>query len=265
MLLTEQEWKIWSDNSDKVTKEYAPPQLQPDCLPSGCLTCDCVVHKSCWAPLCFCHNSKTIDVTEVSDDFLTKMLETESEKCPEHLRGVWWMADNIVHERFLTFADADWQNENYAIKSMKTNWSHNSTCQGSVLSCLLGCLPLNMEMEVSDDKKWVVIKYAGEIGWMGLVEEEIKYGNDWWKEEFRNKVGVEKDDLYRVTYEDYLNPKSRLKYQYAMKRVAYKSKNGDLLKTASWDEYLRRCRLRREGNSFIPENPKQIVRYTISR
>ena len=34
---------------------------------------------------------------------------------------------------------------------------------------------------------------------MTLIEEEIKYGNDWWKEESRNKVGVGKDDLYRVT------------------------------------------------------------------
>lgn len=266
MILTREQWRHWLDSDTYVSQIYRPPQLLPDYCPSICDRIDCITHNSkcCnYCPLTF--NAKLFDLTRDGDIFLNKLLENESEKCPKYLRGVWWMQDNVVNERFLTFGDADWKTDKYAIKQMRYNWSHDNTCQGKTLSCLLNTLSLTLKIEISDDNKWIAIQSISTKGWIGRIDEDIKYLNDWWEPDLRGTSGVKTDDLYRITYDEPLNRNSRLKYQYAMKLVAYKDTNGKLVKTENWNEYLRRCELKGDKNIFKPENPEQVVRFKMDR
>ena len=267
MILPRELWKKWmTEGVDNITKTYSPPQLQPGYFPNICNRIDFITHNSKCCNYCpLTSQARLFDLTRDGDIFLNKLLENESEKCPEYLRGVWWMQDNVVNERFVTFGDADWKTDKYAIKHMKYNWTNDNTCQGKVHSCILATFPLNLEIEISNDNKWIAIRSISTKGWMGRIDEDVKYSNEWWEPQLRNTIGVSKEDLYRLTYAEFTNSKSRLKYQYGMKRVAYLDKNGTLVKTEAWNEYLRRCNLTNDKNIFKPENREQIVRFKMDR
>ena len=254
MILSDKKWKIWNNQKNKIT-QYDPPQLKPNYINDIFIDNNCVQHNSTNKFRC-CYD-KVIDVKCDADIFLNKLLENENKNCPDFLKGVWWMKDNIINERFITFSDANWNN-NYAIKYMKNNWTQDNTCQGSILSCLLGCIPLKMELEYLDN--WISIKYASTTAWMYIIDEDIKYTNDWWEPELRNTIVGQKGDLMRITYENNLDINSKIKYQYILKKVAYKNNSGNLIKTKNWGEYLSRCDLKKHKNVFKPENSQQIIR-----
>ena len=278
VVLSKQQWEKWNNSIKHFKPIYNPPQFKqkPSCLfinnfyncishNSNNLFCqDCISNDTSSLCLLLSQVNK-YNLIKDPDIFLNKMLNNRSQLCPDFLKGVWWMKDNIVNERFITFDDADWKNNRYAIKNMKYNWTNDNTCQGNILSCLLGIIPLTLIIEISDDNKWIAIKYAGQYGWIKIVQEPIKYANDWIDKALENKIVAKKGDLCRYTFSDNLNANSDIKYQYVMKRVAYRDSSGKIIKTPEWYNYIKRCNIKCDKEIFKKENPIQITRLSMNR
>ena len=260
MLLTKEEWQQWENNKPKII-DYQPVQITNSCYGLDC------GHRSpycvCCLPLCFlptywCCNKQKINVIEEGDRLLQLLLSKESKKCPNDLKGVWWFGDNISHERLTTLSDANWITDHYGVKEMSQHWTNDWTCIGCCLTCCVGGLGLKMKIEISQDNEWIAIDYYLDRQWMKRVKQDIFYPMDWWDIENRGKVGATQGDILRLSYDNHLNPKTT-KYQYVLKRVAYLDECGNVVKTAQWNEYIKRVCAKTGSYPFYVENGVQVV------
>jgi len=77
------------------------------------------------------------------DVFWRELLTTgpNPDACPEHLRGLFWLQDEVVNQLLLTFQDAEWATPAPAgfaaggIKTKRLNWARDTTLLGSILAC----------------------------------------------------------------------------------------------------------------------------------
>lgn len=173
------------------------------------------------------------------DEWFLKMLEppAEGNHCPELLRGVWWMKDNVANETLLSFESAHWGSpgtkmEGVGIKHVFKNWSKGSSMWGSMLARsheeMFGVFKIspNLQWINLDMDNWIYILQAGDK----LVDPSGK-----------PVPFTPGDDLLRVTWNDQ-DPKKGIYYQYIVSRVAFKDESGKLQKVhPAYDELLDRA------------------------
>lgn len=273
MIHSPKSWETWEKVKPTITS-YRPKQLEPNS--NYC----CIQYINCnhTSPVCCypwlepiyncciekCYKQEVIDVVENEDEVLNRFLKKRSPKCPEYMRGVWWLKDNAVQERLVSLEDADWQTNRYAVKDMRYGWSRDYSCMGGVLLCCVDLVRLNSYIEVSPHDDWVVLSFVGQKLWMKPMNNEVNYSDKWWVEDERGTVGIEKDDMFRVTYSDSLKPTEESTYEYVLKRVAYLDESNTLVKTPHWETFKQRCKEKSE-RPFYEENSKQIIRFHMDR
>ncbi|CAJ1400276.1 unnamed protein product [Effrenium voratum] len=153
--------------------------------------------------------------------------------CPDLLKGVWWMQDNIANETLVSWESAHWgkpdgRNPEVGMKSCLRNWT---TGNG-----LLGTVIMNIKsggwqgVRISPDRKWINL---GGHDFIYLLDEKDHLVDPQGKEvSFR--VG---EDFLRVSYQDG-DPKKGIDYQYLLRRVAFKDAKGQLQKTPIYEQLL---------------------------
>ena len=260
---TESQWNQWASQAE--TPSYQPPQLSPGFLNNYLKLCNISTHRT---PLCkclvpcliscistkkrlsipemLCHYGDGQGVSQVNmledyDAFFREMLALENPLTPHHLKGVWWLKDNIAHERFVTFSDGNWLNPRLGFKTLKTNWSRNYSIQGAGLLWYNSSSKMyRQHIEISPNGKWILINGGN---WIRVLQEgeTMRYPDDWWQVEKRGQIVGQAGDLCRINFSEASNTQSPITYQYIIKRLAYKEGN-TLTKTPAFQEYLQSCR-----------------------
>lgn len=98
-----------------------------------------------------------------NDEYLKSLLVggDTAEACPERLRGLYWMQDNVASEVLITFQDIEWESpvhEGFAaggIKILKHNWSRDPTLTGTALSLSSNFFTREMPFYISPKFKWI--------------------------------------------------------------------------------------------------------------
>jgi hypothetical protein len=238
-------WAKWEAEA-KPPATYAPPQMEPGYLVCSCINwwnqrsplfapnppC-CPVGCSNCAYTCCVGDHEYASILE-PDAWMAKMLSTgTSPNCPERMKGIWWMHDNIAaHEHLLTFHDAEWATEKLALKTLAHNWSRGPTCFGAVLFTFVKLNGNTLRIEISPGDKWITIGgSSGDPTWIYMHQEG---------EEFPMPDGSilkpEKDDMMRISTVDDAIPNSKTTYQYRLRRIAYLDDAGNLVKTPAYEE-----------------------------
>ena len=138
---------------------YDPPQLNPAqtfvscCLglpwPDSCNlgTVNWFSHRSplcalCPAAVCLgymkcCFGFTELSLLESGDEVFIEMLQrgVAPEQCPERLKGLYWMQDNLANEVLVTWQDAYWQPATatapfLGTKDLGLNFTRDPTCFG---------------------------------------------------------------------------------------------------------------------------------------
>jgi len=167
------------------------------------------------------------------DEAFHKFLAYCHPKCPDMLKGVWWMQDNIDTNQIQTFQDSQWETQTSGMKNSHYNWSTDPTCYGSlgIVSSFGG-----LRIEVSSDGKWVCFLKPGyEVPqWAYVMQpgDELKRPNG-------ELVPCDEGDLVRMNFVSMFDPTTPMFYQYRLRRVAYYDDSGALVKTRAYDEYVK--------------------------
>jgi len=235
-LMSPEEWQQW-EQSAKRPQIYDPPQKRDSgispyvykCLRSSCCGCVRCVRPLTCGPCC---GFRSVSINDAGPWF-TKMLEKQSPKCPEFLKGIWWMQDNVAAEGVVTFSDGDWFTPRVMVKSAKYNWTVDSyNWWGLILSANFWLRGGIHQFEVSPDSKWINIKVKGSAtNWIYVIQP-----GDVFRRPDGTVVEVTPgEDMMRVSYET-MDPNSPIEYQYLVRRVAYLDAGGNLVKTARYAE-----------------------------
>ncbi|CAE7360709.1 unnamed protein product [Symbiodinium natans] len=170
------------------------------------------------------------------DDWLPLMLERDNPHCPDFLRGIWWMKDNIANETLLTFQDAAWRPDGrFGTKDTGTNWSTGTNLLGSLLASIKK-FPAGFQVEPGANPKWVGLTNGDD--WIYVLGEEDKG-----KLLYPDGTPVDfivGEDLLRVSVSGG-DPYTGVFYQYLVKRVAFKDCDGKVVKTQYFDELVERA------------------------
>lgn len=260
---TESQWNQWLSHAE--TPFYQPPQLSPGFLKKYFKLCNISTHRTplcqCLEPcliscisgtkrldiqdmLCHCGNGQAVsrvNMLQEHDTFFQEMLAKEHPMTPNHLKGVWWLKDNIAHERFVTFSDGNWLNPRLGFKTLKTNWSRNQTIHGAgILWFNSSSQMYRLPIEISPNGKWILINSGN---WIRVLQEgeTMRYPEDWWQPEKRGKIAGQAGDLCRINFSEASNTQSPMTYQYIIKRLAYKEDN-HIITTQAFQDYLQSCR-----------------------
>jgi len=233
---------------------YDPPQLKksfqpgplrninwatrdsPLCNSFPCCLSQCIM-ACCLKPCC---HKKQVELSD-PDEWFHRMLQAESPSCPERLRGIWWMKDNIVPEELGTFGDAEWvsvpeQEEMLATKLLRQNWAYGTNAFASTLSCFNAAA--KTEQKLVQHGKWLFMG-SGATGSMFLTM--IEEGDDIVNPDGSKPRYTPGLDAMRVTWED--EARTAMTYQYFARKVAYLDGEGNLVKTDGYDELMERTRL----------------------
>ena len=279
---------------------YDPPQLNPArtfvscCLglpwPDSCNlgTVNWFSHRSplcalCPAAVCLgymkcCFGFTELSLLESGDEVFIEMLQrgVAPEQCPERLKGLYWMQDNLANEVLVTFQDAYWQPATatapfLGTKDLGLNFTRDPTCFGvcngppfSPFTCPpVGCCPClclpcwavapcgstrslpgcclrrtPMTLVSSPDQRWIDLGLGNFIFIPTAGETLVAPGGE--------PVAFDAaQDLLRVSFypEQGL---SSINYQYRVRRVAHLSESGALVKTEAWDDLVAKVRATNE-------------------
>lgn len=171
-----------------------------------------------------------------ADAWLGKMLERDAYYCPDFLRGVWWMRDNVANETMLTFQDAAWrQDGRVGMKDAGTNWTTGTSMFGSLLAAVKR-FPVTFEIEPGENPKWMGLRNGDD--WIYLLGEEDKG-------KLLYPDGSPVDfipglDLLRVSVPNG-DPYGGVFYQYLVRCIAFKDCDGNIVKTQYYDEIKERA------------------------
>lgn len=172
------------------------------------------------------------------DEWFLKMLEPPAEGnfCPEFLRGVWWMQDNIANETLVSLESAHWgrpdgPHPEVGMKHALRNWTTGAGLLGSVI--------MNIKrdswpgLHISPDRKWITFSRHDFIYLLDANDKLVDLKGN----EVPFRVG---DDYLRVSWKDG-DPKKGIDYQYLLRRVAFKDEKGQLQKTPTYEKLLERA------------------------
>eukprot|EP00440_Ansanella_granifera_P036225 gb/GFBE01039308.1/.p1 GENE.gb/GFBE01039308.1/~~gb/GFBE01039308.1/.p1 ORF type:complete len:348 (+),score=57.36 gb/GFBE01039308.1/:1-1044(+) len=251
------DWNKW-ENVYKPPNIYDPPQLKDiNCLgiPHANRCCGCQ-HRSpcckwpvvpcCCAAMCqYCLTCPSPARVKISDpdEWLMKLLSTSaSPNCPDFLKGVWWMCDNVgIPEVLTTFQDAYWQEDQMlGLKPGMWNWGVPPTAWGA--GQLKGCWyraegpgTWQLRMEISPNKKWVSLG--------GYFMYVIQPGDTFTRPDGTPIKAVPGEDMMRCNFKQWDDATTEVMYQYMVRKIAYLDDSGKLVKTKNYDELLRRATL----------------------
>jgi hypothetical protein len=187
-------------------------------------TADC-----CFAP-------SGIDVFDINhaDDTFKRLLKYAHPNCPDSMKGVWWMQDNVSANQIVTFQDAEWVTKASGIKDSHYNWSSDyGACYGN-LSAIFSSG--QQRVEILEDGKWVcfLAKDYSDPQWAYVMQE-----GDVLRRPDGSTAAAAPGDMVRVNYSSPYDPSSWIGYQYRVRCVARLDESGTLVKTAAYDEMLR--------------------------
>lgn len=192
----------------------------------------CVRAPCCCVPVCFkCLGHKSIDIGGNNDSWLKEMLDPSrsSALCPEHLKGAWWMDGNVVGEVLVTFEDAMWRTDKLCIKDGLRNWTRDNSPLGLCLFLAFCTSSFPLRLEISPSGRWMNLDpfwfYVPQPG-----DEIIDAHGD--------KLEWAPGDLMRVSWKEPMDPASGLRYQYRVRRIAYRDAGGSLVKTGAFEELV---------------------------
>lgn len=211
---------------------YQPAQLDPDKANVPCSFCDWWNRRSWLCCCCFpciqcanglCNPCLAQRVDALDPEIYKKTLEMPT-KCPEELKGVWWLQDNIAAESLVNFNDSFFEDkgdgnlywEHDVPQSWLRDYSVFGLCLGTVNACLgiTKCAWKEWQQVVSATFNFEKGKGKfDEFQWVYKINED-----EWQKASYAAKVGEPKAD--EVTY------------MYRWRRVM----RGDGSTTAAWDE-----------------------------
>jgi len=185
---------------------------------------------------CQGHNIQHKKISE-PDQWFMDMMEPppgQENQCPEFLRGVWWMKDNVANENLVSLESARWEfNGTVGWKYGFVNWTTGSSWGGSLLLYLKKYAAMVLQIDTLK-KKWVSFSHDDYIYILG-PEDRL------FDPEGKEVPFIPGEDLLRITWAEG-DPKKGVFYQYIMRRVAYKDKDGKLVKTPRYDELLERVK-----------------------
>jgi hypothetical protein len=211
-LSAEKQGKSYPWDSRQRPETYTPVQLQRD--PLGWKELPCIDWWStrskflnCCFPFAYCclgKGKKVFDSTNEIEFWKEQLANESSNKCPDSMKGVWWLKDNIAHEKLVTiFSDAEMVGtfnedgtDGYGTwsRSMHYNWSRDRNCFGYILS-LNGKITksnVNAVMNMKDGKMRV-----------GGHGDQIVYrvsDDEWWKTHYAAKPGEVGGDYITYMY-----------------------------------------------------------------
>lgn len=184
-----------------------------------------------------CFSGYEVEHVKISDPdkwFLQMMKPpADSEgKCPEFLEGVFWMRENVANENLVCLECAHWNKEgDMAIKHAFKDWTTGDSWWGSMLFKVKQKIWL--KLKISPNKKWMTFSKDDYIYVLG-PEDKLKDPNG------KEVPFTPGEDLLRCTF-NHGDPKQGLYYQYIMRRVARKDSEGNLVKTAAYQDLLERA------------------------
>eukprot|EP00929_Paragymnodinium_shiwhaense_P105111 TRINITY_DN7001_c0_g1_i1.p1 TRINITY_DN7001_c0_g1~~TRINITY_DN7001_c0_g1_i1.p1 ORF type:complete len:350 (-),score=62.00 TRINITY_DN7001_c0_g1_i1:560-1546(-) len=233
-------WEAFYAKKRPVPSTYDPVQLQwklPPCFftqTSGCCAQPVVPCCCAWSMYACCNpKAQKVSLLE-TEAWFPKMLGYTNPRCPERLRGIWWMSDNQVNQEVLmTFEDADWIDDSACLKQDYENWTRTPSCFGIILITQNYAKRGKMVIQFSPDKKWIAISNLDcEEGYMIYLPDadEVIANADG-----TNARGTP-EDMVRVDY----TADNRPSYEYMVRRVAYKDEeSGKIVTTPNFQELQR--------------------------
>jgi len=187
-------------------------------------------------------NTKGHEVQDVfiskPDEWFLKLMEPppEGNHCPEILRGVFWMQDNIANETIVSLESAHWgkpdgPHPNLGIKHCFRNWTTGTGMLGTTVL-------------VVKERLWPVFQVAVDKKWISLSKDDYIYvldANDKLVDPQGNEIPFRVgDDLLRITWVEG-KPEKGIYYQYLLRRIAFKDADGKLQKTPTYEKLLDRA------------------------
>lgn len=172
------------------------------------------------------------------DDWFLRMMEPpegrEGQPCPEFMRGVFWMRDNVANENLLSFESGNWDFDGKVCwKNALINWTTGSSWWGSALLYLKRFVKIAIQVDTIN-QKWMSFSPDD---WIYILDSE-----DTLMDPQGNPVTfIPGEDLLRITWNQG-DPGQGMYYQYLLRRVAKKDDDGKLVKTATYDELLERVK-----------------------
>lgn len=141
----------------------------PWCRGFPCCLAECVQSYT-W---CQGHNIQHMKISE-PDQWFMDMMEppTGENQCPEFLRGVWWMKDNVANENLVSLESARWEfNGTVGWKNGFVNWTTGSSLAGSVLLYLKKYAAPVLQIDTLK-KKW--ISFSRDESWWRWLKSEAE-------------------------------------------------------------------------------------------
>ncbi|CAK8985385.1 unnamed protein product [Durusdinium trenchii] len=156
--------------------------------------------------------------------------------CPEFLRGVWWMKDNIANETCVSLESGHWNEAGTeGWKLCSVNWTTGSNWFGSLLlswNMWKARKGIHADIQISVDQKWIALTKDDYIYVLGPEDKMVDA-------EGRTYPFVPGLDMLRITFPEG-DPKQGLFYQYMMRKVAQKGSDGEVVKTPAYQALLER-------------------------
>jgi len=204
----------------------------------GCFFCPLRSPAPCCVPCCRCVCCSGVGIQYGSihcpDKWFTEMLKRSHPNCPDQLKGIWWMMDNVAAEGLFTLQDGDWVNKKLVKKSTKYNWTFDAcNSWGAWLTMFMWIRGGDLRFQVSPSGKWLQITMIGQdqhFAYMVQPGDKMSWpdGSD---------MGlVPGDDMLRLTFPS-RDDKSSVAYMYLCRRVAYLDEGGNLVKTKYYDDF----------------------------
>eukprot|EP00929_Paragymnodinium_shiwhaense_P023325 TRINITY_DN1462_c0_g2_i1.p1 TRINITY_DN1462_c0_g2~~TRINITY_DN1462_c0_g2_i1.p1 ORF type:complete len:353 (-),score=43.20 TRINITY_DN1462_c0_g2_i1:487-1506(-) len=236
-LVTAFDWEVFESKAKAHPPTlYSTPQKPDNCCISCLLwaqrqTCGTCCRSCCMRCGRSCLPLQRFKVTD-PDEVFNQMLSVTHPRCPESLKGIWWLEDNVGSEGLVTFQDADWQTESIALKLNTYNWTYDSNGLGGIwLTINAWLFGGRHQFEFSPSGDWINIhiRFGNSHFIYVLKEGDVLKRPDGSLVDF-----TPGEDLLRVSYSSF-DPETAVMYQYLVRRVAYLDSDGRLVKTKAYE------------------------------
>mmetsp|Transcript_137334 Transcript_137334/g.194327 ORF Transcript_137334/g.194327 Transcript_137334/m.194327 type:complete len:330 (+) Transcript_137334:60-1049(+) len=192
---------------------------------------------------CYLRHSQGYEMQDVyisdPDDWFLQILEPpkSGNHCPDFLKGVWWMQDNVANETIVSLESAHWghpygPNPEVGMKHALKNWTTGTGMLGTVI--------MNVKRNA-----WPCLRLSPDRKWITFSKHDFIYlldANDKLKDVKGNEIPFRVgDDFLRVSWRNG-DPKQGIDYQYLFRKVAFKDAEGKLQKTPTYQQLLERAK-----------------------